>query len=440
MSRKNKLTISTALAAATCSLLGTSLPVIVDAQEEGDWDFNTSILYYGEDNDRVKDYSVSAIAKRMFADDRILSLGLTVDGLTGATPSGAIRQEVAQTFTRPSGSDAYVVPAGDLPLDDTFLDTRVALSAAWQQPWGDRNLINVGASLSKEYDYLHLGVNARIARDFNQRNTTLSAGFAYSSDQLDPVGGAPMPLTPMLDVDDTSNRSGDQDKDVLDLILGVSQVINRDLVVQLNYSFSQSDGYLTDPYKVLSLVDGTTGDTFGDTLLRTPTGPGVEGPSHQFLFESRPDKRTKHSVYAQAKYYMNGKVLDASYRYMTDDWEIDSHTVDLRYRIPFAETRYIEPHLRFYTQSEAEFFRLSLPDSEPLPAYASADYRLGNFDADTAGVKYGWKTRNDKDMSVRVEWYQQSGSVPSGQIIGNQAGRDNYPDLAALIVQFSYRF
>ena len=220
MSRKDKLTISTALAAATCSLLGTTLPTIVDAQEEGDWDFNTSILYYGEDNDRVKDYSVSAIAKRMFADDRVLSLGLTIDGLTGATPSGAIRQDIAQTFTRPSGNAAYVVPAGELPLDDTFKDTRVALSAGWQQPWGDRNLVSAGASLSKEYDYLHLGVNARIARDFNQRNTTLSAGFAYSSDQLDPVGGAPLPLTHLLDVGDTSNRSGKQDKDVLDLILG----------------------------------------------------------------------------------------------------------------------------------------------------------------------------------------------------------------------------
>jgi len=39
-----------------------------------------------------------------------------------------------------------------------------------------------------------------------------------------------------------------------------------------------------------------------------------------------------------------------------------------------------------------------------------------------------------------VEWYQQSGSVPANLIIGNQAGRNNYPDLNALIVQFSYRF
>jgi hypothetical protein len=43
-------------------------------------------------------------------------------------------------------------------------------------------------------------------------------------------------------------------------------------------------------------------------------------------------------------------------------------------------------------------------------------------------------------MSVRVELYQQSGSIPGDQIIGNQAGSNNYPDLNALIVQFSYRF
>jgi hypothetical protein len=204
--------------------------------------------------------------------------------------------------------------------------------------------------------------------------------------------------------------------------------------VQANYSYSKSDGYLTDPFKVLSVVDGTT----GDTLTRVPAPGG--GPSHQYLFESRPDERTKHSIYGQAKYYMNGKVLDASYRYMTDDWEIDSHTVDLRYRIPFGTDRYIEPHLRFYTQSEAEFYTLSIPDSQPLPSFASADYRLGDFDAITAGVKYGWKTRNDNEMSVRVEWYGQSGTVPASQIIGNQAARDNYPDLNAIIVQFAYRF
>ena len=426
--------ISAALASATCALLGTAAPAPVVAADEPEWDFNTSLLYYGEADDRVQDASVKAIIRRLFADDRTLSIGVTVDTLTGATPSGAIRQDGPQTFTRPSGNAAYEVPAGDLPLDDTFRDTRVALTANWQQPSGESGLLNVGVSASREYDYTHVGVNARYAHDFNKRNTTLSAGVSIARDAIEPVGGAPTPLSPMLDVGATSNRGGDEDKDVFDVVVGVSQVVSRNLVLQANYSFSQSDGYLNNPYKVLSLVDSVTGDTL-------PRTPGVDGgPDGQFVFESRPDERTQHGLFAKAKYFMSGKVLDASYRYMTDDWEIDSHTLDVRYRWPMGASSYLEPHLRVYSQSAAEFYRVSLDGAQTLPTYASSDYRLGDFDALTAGIKYGWKTRNDNDMSIRVEWYRQSGNLEAGQLIGNQANRDNYPDLDALIVQFSYRF
>ena len=425
--------VSTALASATCALLGTAVTTPADAQEDPNWDFNTSVLYYGEDGDRVQDLSFKSLTTRRFTDDRSLTLGLTIDTLTGASPNGTIRQDVPQTYTRPSGNAGYTVPAGELPLDDTFHDTRVAISANWQQPAGEKGLFDVGFSASKEYDYLHTGVNARYAHDFNQRNTTLSAGIAFASDSIEPVGGAPVPFTPMLEIGNTSNRLGDQDKDILDVVLGVSQVINPDLVVQVNYSYSNSQGYLNNPYKLLSLVDPVS----GDTLERAPV-PG--GPSHEYRFEGRPDDRTQHGIYTQAKLNMGGKVLDASYRYMTDDWEIDSHTLDLRYRWPLGENSYLEPHFRYYTQTEAEFYRLSLDSSQPLPQFASSDYRLGNFDAITAGLKYGWKTRNDNDMSIRVEWYMQSGDVPANQLIGNQALRDNYPDLNAIVVQFSYRF
>ena len=427
--------ISVSLASATCALLGGITPPHVQAQEEPAWDFNTSLLYYGEDADRVQDLSVSVLATRNYLDDRALTLGLTVDALTGATPNGGQYQPVPQTFTRPSGNGAFTAAPGTLALDDTFKDTRVALSAGWTQPLGRLYKVDVGFSGSKEYDYLHLGANAKISRDFNQRNTTVSAGLAYSADSIDAVGGAPMPLTSMLDVGDLSNRLGSQDKDVVDVVLGVTQVISRNLVVQANYSFSDTSGYLTDPYKIVSIVDGIT----GDVVPRTPP-PGVSGPSHEYLFESRPDQRTKHSVYTQAKYYMNGKVLDASYRYMTDDWDIDSHTVDLKLRWPVGEKSYLEPHLRYYTQTEANFYQVGLVDGAPLPMYASADYRLGSFDAITAGLKYGWQTRNDNDMSVRLELYQQRGSIPLDRLIGNQVGQFEYPDLNAIILQFSYRF
>lgn len=425
--------IYSTLAAATCALLGSNLPEPVQAQEDLGWGFDTALLYYGEDDDRVQDFSASVLGTRTYVDDRILTLGVTLDALTGASPNGALPQSFAQTITQPSGKKTFDTSADELPIDSTFRDTRLALTGNWQQPLGRLYQLSVGASASKEYDYLHLGLNAKISRDFNNRNTTLSGGFAIASDEIDPEGGTPDGLSQMLDVGDLSNRRGSQSKDLFDVIFGVTQVINRNLVAQVNYSYSDSSGYLSDPFKVVSVIDGSTGDAVAN--LPAP----ADGPSHVYLYEHRPGGRAKHSLYTQAKYYSSGKVLDISYRYMTDDWEIDSHTMDLRYRWPIGNG-YIEPHVRYYSQTAADFYSLSLVDGDPLPEYASADHRLGEFDAITIGAKYGWKTSNGNDMNVRLEFYQQSGSVSGNQLIGNQVDQDNYPDLNAIIFQYGYGF
>jgi len=435
MSQRNRRSITGALAAATCTLLGTSATESVQAQEELGWDFNTSLLYYGEDDDRVQDISFKSLSTRTYVDDRYLILGLTVDALTGASPNGGLPQSVPQTFTQPSGKNTFTTPAGELPLEDAYRDTRVALTANWEQPLGRLYAINVGASASKEFDYLHLGLNARISRDFNNRNTTVSGGFAVAFDEIDPIGGVPTGLTQMLPVGDLSNRRGSESKDILDVILGVTQVVSRNFLVQLNYSYSDSSGYLSDPFKIVTLVDAS-----GDAVRLLPPLPPDQGPSHINYFEHRPDSRSKHSLYAQGKYYMDGKVLDASYRYMTDDWEIDSHTLDMRLRWPVGSDKFLEPHLRYYSQTAAEFYQLSLPEGDPLPEFVSADHRMGDFDAITAGLKFGWKTGGGNDMSARLEFYRQTSNVSSGQLIGNQVGRDNVPDLNAIIFQFGYKF
>ena len=111
MSKESNKNLSATLATATCALLGGAIAQPVQAQEEPGWDFNTALLYYGEDEDRVQDLSVSVLARRTFLDDRSLTLGLTVDALTGATPIGASRQTTAQTLTSPSGSSVFTVPS-----------------------------------------------------------------------------------------------------------------------------------------------------------------------------------------------------------------------------------------------------------------------------------------------------------------------------------------
>lgn len=435
MSENKSGNITQRLAAATCSLLGTAVTLPVLAQEQPNWQFDAALLYYGEDGDRVQDLSLNLVARRLFPDDKILSIGLAVDSLTGATPSGAIPLDELQTFTRPSGEAVYSIAPGELPLDDTFLDTRYALTASWQQPFGRQYVGTAGISFSTEYDYTHAGANFALSRDFNKRNTTVSLGLALAQDDLDPVGGAPLPLTQMSDIGDLSGRGGTGSKDVVDLLLGVTQVINEKFLVQFNYSLSDASGYLNDPYRILSVVDPVSGAAIG----RMPA-PGAAGPMHVYRFESRPDRRTKHSLFGQGKYYLGGKVLDMSYRYMSDDWGIDSHTLDVKLNWPLGEASYIEPQLRFYTQSEADFYRIGLVDGEPLPPFASADYRLGNFDAITAGLKYGGRTLSGNDFAVRLGYYRHDGGVPPDQLIGSQDQDSLYPGLDAIIFDVSYGF
>jgi uncharacterized protein DUF3570 len=431
---KDRDNFNARLAAATCALLGSAVAAPVVAQDEGQGlSIDSSLLYYGESDGRVQDVSAAISALRDFGDDRKLSATLTADTLTGASASGAIALNRPQTFTSPSGRAVYTTNAGDVPLDDTFHDTRFALNASWTQPLARLYTVSAGASFSTEYDYTHLGANLALARDFNKRNTTVNAGVAWSQDDVKPVGGRPIPLSQMLDVGNNSNkRDGSESKDVLDLLLGFTQVLNRTTVLRVNYSYSDSNGYLNDPYKLLSVVDPLT----GDTLTRTPVG---QGPDGIYLFESRPDKRTKQSLFAEVKHAFGAPVMHFSYRFMTDDWGIDSQTGEVRLRWPLGNG-YIEPQLRYYTQSAADFYRASLVSGSALPRYASADFRLGDFDATTVGIKYGYNTADGNEWSVRAEYYQQSGSVPREQIVGNQANREQYPDLSAVIVQFGYRF
>lgn len=429
----NEQSLATALAAATCALLASGNASAAD-KETDRWSVDSALLYYGETDNRVQDISAAISATRDFDDDRKLGLSLTVDTLTGASASGAIALDGPQTFTSPSGNKTYTTSPGEIPLDDTFLDTRYAATASWTQPLARLYTFSAGLGFSTEYDYTHIGANLSLARDFNKRNTTVFAGIAWSQDDIDPVGGAPIPLSQMLDVGDLSNKAGSDSKDVLDLLVGVTQVLGRSTVLRVNYSLSDSSGYLNDPYKILSVVDPLT----GDTVMRTP--PMGAGPTGTYLYESRPDSRLKHSVYSELKHAFGRPVLHVAYRFMTDDWGIDSHTADARLRWPVGSAYFIEPQLRYYMQNEADFYRSSLRADEPLPQYASADFRLGSFDAVTLGVKFGGTTRGGSEWSTRLEYYMQSGEVPSEQIIGNQARREQYPDLSAVIVQFGYKF
>jgi len=436
----NDTKIGAALTAATCGLLGIAPSTSVASDAAPAWDVDSAFLYYGESDGRVQDLSLSAHATRDFGDERTLGLDVSVDSLTGASPNGAIASDGPQTFTSPSGRKTYDTPAGDIPLDESFLDTRFAVNGNWSQPLARLYTISAGLGFSSEYDYQHIGANVGLTRDFNQRNTTLSFALAYANDTIKPVGGLPLPLAQMGDAvgEDQSpaNRAGDSDsKNVLDVLLGVTQVLGRHSVLRVNLSYSDSSGYLTDPYKILSVVDPVT----GEPIARTPA-PGTSGPVNVYLFENRPDSRRKEALYAELRHDFSGKVLQVGYRYSTDDWDVDSHTLESRLRLPFGESSYLEPHVRYYQQTAASFYRYSLANLAPAPEFASADARLSDMSAVTVGLKYGRETAGGNEWNARLEFYQQKAKAPGEFLIGNQVGNTQMPDFNAVILQFGYHF
>ena len=412
--------IRQALALAACSLLGGG----ASAQAaDTPWEIDSAVLLYSEADGRVSAIEPVATARKEIREDEFVQLKVVVDALTGASPNGATPSDEVQTFTRPSGTGVYTADPGETPLDDTFRDTRGAVSLSWDRPLGRLQRRTLGVGISREFDYTSLSANGQLSRDINHRNTTLSAGASLAADFIHPVGDIPTPYAVMVPPDQPQPRDTDiDDKLTLDLLFGVTQVLGHDTIGQLNYSFSLASGYLNDPFKILSVVDG------------------VSGRTRDYLYEKRPDSRQKHSLYGELKHFLGGDVVTAAYRFYSDDWGVISHTVDLRYRWNLNRENYLQPRLRWYSQTAADFYHHSLIAGESLPEYASADPRLAEYDATTVGLKYGHRIDAGSEWSLRVELYRQDGVDHPENTVGLQRNLDLFPETKAIIIQAGYRF
>ncbi|HKJ88780.1 MAG TPA: DUF3570 domain-containing protein, partial [Gammaproteobacteria bacterium] len=292
-----------------------------------------------------------------------------------------------------------------------------------------------------EQDYLSAGGTLGYTFDFNRRLTTLAVKGGLTLDQVQPVGGAPTGLqslssnqtqTATTSSGSTSTSSGDgtqgeggeglegKSKVVTDLMVGVTQVLTRRTLVQLNYTHTFMNGYLTDPYKVLSVVSASTGET------------------QDYVHEKRPSTRNTDALYLKLVQHLGFGVAHLSYRYFRDDWGIRSHTGELKYHLKLGGSFYLEPQARYYTQTAAKFYHYSLVSGEPAKLdYASADLRLGRMTSTTFGLKVGGELFGG-DLSLRYARMRQTGNSHPDSAIGVQRQYNLYPTLDATIVNLSY--
>jgi len=427
-----------ALALATCGLLAPPVSAQTASAVEHAWDIDSAVLFYSE-QDRVDVIEPAFSARKDLGNDAFLTLRGVLDSMTGASPNGATPTDRVQTFTGASGDKTYTTGISELPTVD-FRDARVGLGMDWETPVAADGRRIFGLNGSVESDYLSVGGSYTRLWDLHNKLTTLMAGVGGSYDLVSPEGGAPTALQKLSTVSDDDDEGdgedadgddeGDEDgggndlldgetKTVLDAIVGVTRVLSPQSLLQANYTLSLRDGYLNDPYKLVSLVDSG-------------------GNTTDYLYESRPDRRLAHVFYLKWVYHLPADVLHLSYRYFTDDWGVRSHTADVNYRFELGRGYFVAPHGRWYTQTAADFYRHSLPEAEPIPSHVSADYRLAGMDGTTLGLKLGRAFDEDSEWSLLVERMENTGDSHPADAIGIQSNFDLYPDLKAVIIQLNY--
>ncbi len=354
------------------------------------WDIDAGYLYYNEP-DYITVHTYMAMISGNLSDKDNIKLGLVFDTLTGATPTGALPNSESVTVTGVSGGagKASNSTGGTAP----FNDTRLAIDASWGHEWERLLRSKAGMAVSVEGDYTSIGGSLTLEKDSHDKTQTYSLGFGFSADKVGRSNEqTPVPLTKSSE----GAMLGSGHKNTFDTLFGITRVINKHTVGMLNFSYSHSLGYHTDPYKVVSIADAN------DIEI-----------SDGAVFENRPDSRERFITYAKIKHQVpsSGHHIGISYRFHTDSWKLNSHTIETSYSFPVMKKHTLEPFVRLYHQQAADFYSKKIPfivdfdTSVSQISHASADVRLAEILSTTIGAKFKYTTSESGSIDFRLAYY-----------------------------------
>jgi hypothetical protein len=414
------------LSAAACMLLATGAPAVARGDNAATTQIEATGLLYGE-QDRTNVIEPTFRATRLFSNGQSLSGQFALDAMTGASPTGAMPSGQVQTITSASGQTT-TIPAGNFPTSP-FHDLRGAVDLDWQVPAGITTS-TLGGHFSREKDYQSLGVSTQFALDMFRRTTTLTLGAGANYDDVFPVvsdssGG----VAPFEGEGGDGGESGQHhgpthSKRVGSALIGLTQVLSRRWMASVTGSRTLERGYLTEPYKVVSILDDN-----GEPIGSFP--------------ENRPDNRARNDVLAGTVYHLSRDVVYASYRYYWDDWAVRSHTYDLKYRHELGNLSFLQPHARYYVQSPADFFRYGVIHGPP-PEFATSDGRLGPLHGVTVGATFGFTPGGSfpGEITIRGEYFRQWGENHPAEAIGVQRNLDlsQSVNIGSVLIGYTYEF
>ncbi|MBI4624858.1 MAG: DUF3570 domain-containing protein [Verrucomicrobia bacterium] len=326
--------------------------------------------HYKEAGGRIAVETQGAYIEKDFGTGTHFKIEGILDAIAGATPNG-----------QPAPAGSNQVPLANLH------ERRKAWGAELSHQLR-RVSLAVGLANSRESDYVSNGWSLNTVTDFNQKNTTLLAGFAGTDDDIRVFFQTPR----------AKKRTNDA-------IIGVTQLLNPQTSVRFNLTWGRQRGYISDPYKLVQ--------------KNIEVFPGVSLPLT--FAENRPDHREKWIALVVVNRAFPGAraALEATYRFYRDTFGTNAHTVDLAWFQRLGEKAILRPAFRFYDQTAARFYHYNLDRTAVLPRagpprpngpFYSSDYRLSAMQTFTSGMKIIWDATAAWQLDAAFERYDMRGT------------------------------
>jgi hypothetical protein len=325
---------------------------------------------YTETGGRVGVQTQGVDANQDIGTDMHFSLTAVTDAIAGATPTGV-----------PAQAGSNQVQLAHLE------DHRKAWVAELSRQLGRVNL-SAGFSESREHDYISKGWSLNSLTDFNQKNTTLLVGVAGHNDKVETFFDPERFYT---------------DKHAESAIVGVTQLLDPNTKLTLNFTWARETGYLSDQYKVV--------------MQSIEIIPGTFFPL--IFAENRPSEHNSGVAYAAINRALPAldAAIEASYRFYGDTYGVDANTVSLRWLQSVGRRLTLSGEARYYEQSAAKFYYYDLTTTSIQPTYTpdpsgpaySSDYRLSSLYTTNVGVKLVWKPADWIQGDVAVDRYTMRG-------------------------------
>ena len=310
----------------------------------------------------------------------------------------------------------------------------------------DATKLGISGGLSDEPDFLSNFGSTNLSHEFNNKLTTVSAGYSMASNTItrNSSGHSSHHATDPAHYP-TDYQALNEKSTFHSFNTSIAQVLSKNTLFQSTASFTNQSGYLSNPYKSVYVRGEITPTEYYN--LWNPTAAGVDWSAITKLEvvgldlfrETRPNQRNIFSLSNGLNQYI--PALDASvhvdYRFYTDDWGINSHAFEAKWFQALPGGFTATPSIRYYSQSQANFFAPYFLAPRADGNYSS-DFRLSAFGDLSGGLTINKQFAKGVNLEIGAEYVTHSGSLKlGGGGVGDYANFDYYLAHANLSVDLS---